>query len=115
VARYKYGVGLRHGPSPSQIPRAPKVAARLPTSPPHPAGRLAPRRRRRRDGVRVLHREGPLRLRLPPIRLPGVRASSHLLLLYYPPLSSSLLAAADSRLVSLDLTRRSLNSALYRP
>jgi hypothetical protein len=42
VARYKYGVGLRHGPSPSQIPRAPKVAARLPTSPPYPAGRLSP-------------------------------------------------------------------------
>jgi hypothetical protein len=42
------------------------TAAPRPTSP-SPAGR--------RDGLRVLRRKGPLRLGVPPLRLPGVSAS----------------------------------------
>lgn len=58
-----------------------------------------------RHGVRVLRREGPLRLRLPPLRLPGVRdlPSPPFSFLRLCPLSFFLLSAVDSRLVSSDL------------
>ena len=71
----------------------------------HPA--RSPRRRCCRDGVRVLRRESAIRRRLPPLRLPGVRAPS-------PPCTSLLIAVVLSRrvvssLVSVDLVRRPRN------
>lgn len=58
--------------------RSPSLRHQAPTPPPTRAARY-PRRGRCRDGVRVLRREGALRRRFPPLRLPGVRASPRFL------------------------------------
>jgi hypothetical protein len=96
--RYKYSVGLIPDKplSPVSIPQDPRdLTSRHARSPSHrgacPTPALLPPGSSSRaspplpriDGVRVLRRAGALRRRFPPLRLPGVRASS----LPFPPLA----------------------------
>jgi hypothetical protein len=114
--RYKYSVGLIPDKplSPVSIPQDPRdLTSRHARSPSHrgacPTPALLPPGSSSRaspplpriDGVRVLRRAGALRRRFPPLRLPGVRASS----LPFPPVACSLLAASFRARFSVDPER----------